>query len=446
MVNVRSGMFDALQRGMARVQIGGISLQGDELAERVGGVARAVAGAARVGVIARPTLDTLIGVAGVVLAGGAAVPISVDASVAEHEHIVRDSGLELVLNGADYGRAPIPAGPPSDEGPALVLYTSGSTGRPKGVVLPRRALVSNLEALRCVWEWSDHDVLAHALPFSHVHGLVFGGLGPLQIGSALVHTGRYFKPVEGATLYFGVPALWTSLKSSDLSSMRGARLLISGAGMLPQTLYTRIEETAGHRILNRYAMTETLVITSPTLREPRSPRSVGVPLPGVDVRLADRDEHGIGSIVVRGRSLFLGYQGHTEPALRDGWFDTGDVGRWNEEGRLELLGRRDTDLIKTAGYRVGAGEVEEALLSFPGIAEAAVLGVPDAVLGQRIMAWVVCTDRLDRRKLQSHLDERLSAHKQPSELRCVESLPRNALGKVQKHHLLEREDRRACAH
>ncbi|SDP68560.1 fatty acid CoA ligase FadD36 [Streptomyces sp. cf386] len=438
-------LLPALREGRARIDVAGQRLEGDELTGAVGALARSVAGARRVAVVAHPSVATVVAVAGVLTAGATAVPLHPAAGAHERAHILRDSGVDLVLDEpALTGRAAPPPEPSPDETPALILYTSGSTGPPKGVVVPRRAIAASLDALAALWEWTPDDVLAHALPLSHVHGLVFGSLGPLRIGSPLVHTGRYLTPVPHATVYFGVPALWGSMGAADLTQLRSARLLVSGADRLPGAVAERVLRHSGHRILNRYAMTETLVIASPRpadLRTDRPTGSVGLPVPGMRVRLhnedgtdrTDRaDGAGIGGEVqVRGSGLFSGYLGRGPAVDDDGWFGTGDLGEWLPDGSLRLLGRKDTDLIKSGGYRIGAGEVEDALLAHPAVVEAAVIGVPDDRLGQRVAAWIVADDP-DRAGLISFLAARLAPYKLPQEIHEVPALPRTALGKVSK--------------
>ena len=206
MANSQRGFLHALQQGTASVEVAGKRMQAQELAAVVGAIARSVSGARRVAITAHPTLDTLLAVAGVLLAGAAAVPINPAAGEVERRHILHDSAADLIFEGVDYkSRAPLPADLPADESPALVMYTSGSTGPPKGVVLPRRAIASNLDALQDAWEWTQEDVLAHALPFFHLHGLGFGGLGPLRHGSALVHTGVDFRPRRRRHALFRCP-------------------------------------------------------------------------------------------------------------------------------------------------------------------------------------------------------------------------------------------------
>jgi len=431
------GLLPALYRGEASITVAGQRLAGGELCGAVGAVASSVAGASRVAVVARPSAATVVAVAGILAAGATAVPVDPAASPAERAHILGEVGADLVLDDVDLdARGSLPPDPPADERPALILYTSGSTGPPKGAVIPRRAVRANLDSVAGLWDWQPGDVLGHALPLFHVHGLVFGVLGPLRIGSPLVHTGRYFTPAPGATVYFGVPTLWSSLGPADLAQLRGARLLVSGAGVLPRRVHDRIEQATGQQVLNRYAMTETLIITSPRAAGPRSPQSVGPPVPGVEVRLAEADGLGpLCEVQVRGPSLFSGYLGRGPAVAADGWFATGDLGEWLDDGSLRLVGRKDTDLIKTGGHRVGAGEVESALLAHPQVAEAAVAGLPDERLGQRVAAWVVTSGPVDRAELAAFLAARLTPYKEPQEIHLVSALPRNALGKVQKRLL-----------
>ncbi|MGW4369364.1 AMP-binding protein [Nocardia takedensis] len=433
------GLLTALYRGEAVIEFAGHRTGRDELAGAVGAVAANVAGADRVAVVAEPTVRTLIAVAGILAAGAAVVPLHPAATETERDHILRTAQVDLVLDHVDpTASAPLPPEPAADASPALVLFTSGSTGPPKGVLLSRAAIAANLDAISDLWQWHSEDVLAHSLPLFHVHGLVFGGLGPLRLGCSLVHTGHYLKPVPHASLYFGVPTLWASLRESDLRALRPARLLVSGAGALTQRCFDRVQRLSGHRLLNRYAMTETLIITSPRLSDPRVSDLVGSPVPGGEVRLVPVDgDDGPTEVQVRGPSLFSGYA-HDPRAIDDeGWFATGDFGEWTDAGALRLLGRTSTDLIKTGGYRVGAGEVEGALLKHPEVAEAAVLGLPDDLLGQRIAAWVVLSERVARPELEQFLTTRLAPYKRPTEIRVVDQLPRNSLGKIQKQRLVE---------
>lgn len=433
-----SRLLPALYEGRASLTTGDRVLAHDELAGAVGAVAATVAGACRVAVATDDPMATLVAVAGVIAAGAAAIPISARSTVPEREHILRDCDPDQVIEHVALdARAPLPAEKSADTDPALILYTSGSTGQPKGVVLSRRAIAFDLDALAKVWAWSADDVLVHALPLSHVHGLVFGGLGPLRIGSPLTYVAPTLRPVAGATVYFAVPAIWNALPDAQVRALNRARLLVSGAAPLPKATFERVEELSGHRIVDRYAMTETLVNTAPTLSDhDRRHGSLGRPLPGVDVELRDAGTgDGTGEIFVRGPNLFSGYLGHRGALDDSGWFATGDLGRWNDDGSLRLTGRCSTDIIKTAGYRVGAGEVEDALLRHPAVREAAVIGLPDKTLGERVTAWVVLSESLHENVLFEHLAAQLSAFKRPREIHVIDALPRNHLGKIQKSRL-----------
>ncbi|MFF9002129.1 AMP-binding protein [Streptomyces achromogenes] len=435
---VHDSFLPALYEGGAALHSGEESLVGEELAGAVGAVAAMVAGARRVAVEAGPNLSTLVAVAGIIAAGAAAMPVDPDSAPQERKHLLAHGEADLVLGRVDLtARAPLPGPVRPDESPALVLFTSGSTGRPKGVVLSRRAISANLDALSEAWQWNRSDVLVHGLPLFHVHGLVFGGLGPLRIGSPLRYSRGGLLPQPGGSIYFAVPTLWTLSSDDQLRALGGARLLVSGAAALSAETFARVEALSGHQVLNRYAMTETLVVTSPPLRGPRRADLVGPPLPGVEVALREVEDSDFHEVHVRGPQLFSGYLDGTPGRDANGWFATGDLGRWDEGGSLRLVGRRSTDLIKSAGFRVGAGEVEEALLTHPAVTEAAVAGVPDEVLGEQVAAWVVLSrpGAADARALRRHLADLLAAYKRPAQIHIVPELPRNALGKVQKRLL-----------
>jgi len=326
-------------------------------------------------------------------------------------------------------------------------------------VLGAAAIARNLDALAGAWAWTAADVLVHALPLFHVHGLVIATLGTLRRGGEVRHLGA-FEPAAvanalgaDATMLFAVPTMYHRLADAAQTDpaigrgLRGARLLVSGSAALPAAEHARIEACCGQRIVERYGMTETLMIASVRADGERRAGYVGPPLEGVDVRVCGEDEADvpaddatIGDVLVRGPSLFEGYLGRPEAtaaAHRDGWFVTGDLGVLAPDGYLRLVGRRSTDLIKSGGYRIGAGEVEAALLEHPGVAEAAVLGVPDPDLGERIVAWVVARagDPVSERELIDHVAATLTPHKRPRAVRFVERLPRNAMGKVQKAEL-----------
>jgi malonyl-CoA/methylmalonyl-CoA synthetase len=356
--------------------------------------------------------------------------------------------------------APLPQ-EPGPETPAFVVYTSGTTGPPKGVVLPRRAVTSNLDALAEVWEWTADDVLVHGLPLFHVHGLIVGVVGPLRRGGTVRHMGRFSSEAaaealsSGATMMFGVPTMYHRLAldcagDPALAQAIGrARLLVSGSAALPATDHQLLARTTGQRVVERYGMTETLMNCSVRASGDRRPGAVGLPLPGVALRLVDDagepleawDGDTVGEIEVRGDNLFLGYLNRpdaTASVLRDGWFRTGDMAVRDPDGYVRIVGRRATDLIKSGGYKIGAGEIENALLEHPAVAEVAVTGEPDDDLGERIVAWVVASGaEPPAEELADHVARLLSPHKRPRVVRYLESLPRNDMGKVVKRALSE---------
>jgi fatty acid CoA ligase FadD36 len=278
----------------------------------------------------------------------------------------------------------------------------------------------------------------HGLPLFHVHGLVLGVLGALRVGCRLHHTGRPDPEAYAATsgsLYFGVPTVWSRICAQPAAAerLRSARLLVSGSAALPATLFARMHELTGHRPVERYGMTETLITLSNRADDPaREAGLVGRPVTGVEAQITD-DEGPMGELRVRGPMLFDGYL--NQPSLdADGWFRTGDIASTTPDGAYRIVGRRSVDLIKSGGYRIGAGEVEDALLAHPAVREAAVIGVPDDDLGQQVTAFVVA-DAITARELVDFVARTLSAHKRPRQVRFVDALPRNAMGKVQKHLL-----------
>jgi malonyl-CoA/methylmalonyl-CoA synthetase len=451
-----------------------------ELRDAAAAVAARVEGADRVAVWALPLPETCVGVIGALMAGVPVVPITPRAGERELAHIVSDSSPALLLSapGAELpeGLTTVPRAevdldarggelPPEadDEAPAIVVYTSGTTGPPKGAVLPRRAIASNLDALASAWEWTEEDVVAHALPLFHVHGLILGILGPLRRGGTARHLGRFSSEAvvaafeDDATVLFAVPTMYHRLCHDAADDRRvadglaRARLLVSGSAALPAVEHKRIERLTGQQIVERYGMTETLMNTSIRASGERRPGYVGPPLEGVDLRLVDddgntleaSDDEAIGEITVRGPNLFLEYLNRpdaTADAVRDGWFHTGDLATRAPDGYVRIVGRRATDLIKSGGFKIGAGEIEGALLEHEAVAEVAVTGEPDPDLGERIVAWVVPTQGAapERKELIDHVSRLLTPHKRPREIRFLDELPRNPMGKVMKPRLVER--------
>ena len=451
------------------VSIDGAVLSRSDLVGAATSVAERVAGADRVAVLATPTASTVLAITGCLIAGVPFVPVPSDVGVAERRHMLTDSGVQAWLGPEPDQPAGLPHIPvrlharswhrypePAPEATAMVIYTSGTTGLPKGVLLSRRAIAADLDALAQAWEWTPDDVLVHGLPLFHVHGLVLGLLGSLRIGNRFVHTGRptpagYAQACSeaGGTLYFGVPTVWSRVVADEAAAeaLRPARLLVSGSAALPVPVFDRMAALTGHPPIERYGASESLITISTRADGERRAGWVGLPVAGVQTRVLDdngdpvpRDGETVGRLQVRGPMMFDGYlnrpEATTEAFDADGWYRTGDVAVVDSQGMHRIVGRESVDLIKSGGYRIGAGEIETSLLGHPGVREAAVVGLPDEDLGQRIVAFVVGSSELKADELINYVAQELSVHKRPREVRIVDALPRNAMGKVLKKQLL----------
>ncbi len=348
--------------------------------------------------------------------------------------------------------------PRKADDPAALLYTSGTTGRPKGAVLTHGNLHANAEALVRAWAFTETDVLIHALPMHHAHGLFVAVHVPFMARSRLLWLPRFdaeaiLEAMPRATVLMGVPTFYARLLKHPARRLRtaaaGMRLFVSGSAPLSPALHAAWKEATGHEIVERYGLTETGMNTSLPLAGPRRPGSVGLPLPGVKVRITDPDSGTplppgeTGMVEVKGPNVFPGYWQNpeaTQAAFReDGWFVTGDLGRFDEDGYLHLMGRA-RDLIITGGLNVYPAEVEATLDALPEVAESAVIGLPDPEWGEVVTAIVVpATSRPpDPEALRAALKERLAGYKVPRHFRFVKELPRNTMGKVLKD-VLRRE-------
>jgi fatty acid CoA ligase FadD36 len=445
------------------VRIDGAVLSRSDLVGAATSVAERVGGAHRIAILATPSAATVLAVTGCLIAGVPFVPVPADVGVAERAHMLTDSGAQAWLGEMPDEPGGLPHVPvrlharswhrypePSPESTAMVMYTSGTTGLPKGVLISRRAIAADIDALATAWQWSADDTLVHGLPLFHVHGLVLGLLGSLRVGNRFVHTGKPTPEAyaaAGGTLYFGVPTVWSRVVADPqaAAALSPARLLVSGSAALPVPVFDRLAELTGHAPVERYGSTESLITISTRADGERRPGWVGLPLDGVQTRLrhedgsaAPHDGETIGSLQVRTPTLFDGYLNRPDATAEafeaDGWYRTGDAAVIDGSGMHRLVGRESVDLIKSGGYRIGAGEVETVLLGHPGVTEAAVVGVPDEDLGQRIVAFVV--GDAEPTDLISFVAEQLSAHKRPREVRLVDALPRNAMGKVVKKELM----------
>ena len=353
-----------------------------------------------------------------------------------------------------------PSVPATGDDAALIMYTSGTTGTSKGAVLTHNHVLATVTGLLSAWAWQADDVLLLPLPLFHTHGLVVGLHCALAMG-ATVRLRTAFDADEtvetlstgGATLFFAVPTIYTRLvdllgKAKKPPKFAGMRLFCSGSAPLPAEVHNEFERLTGHRILERYGMTETGMNFSNPYAGPRVAGTVGTPLPGVFARIVDAAGKDLpageeGELLLRGSNVFDEYWRapqktsesfvHDELGIR--WFQTGDLARMDPlTGYVTLLGRSH-ELIISGGLNIYPREVEEMLTTFPGIEEAAVVGEPDAEWGEAPVAYLVCSGELDEADLERYCRGQLASYKLPRRLRIVRELPRNAMGKVQKHLL-----------
>jgi malonyl-CoA/methylmalonyl-CoA synthetase len=343
---------------------------------------------------------------------------------------------------------------------AMLLYTSGTTGRSKGAMITHNNVLATVSGLLCAWAWQADDTLLLSLPLFHTHGLVVGLTCALAVG-ATVLLRRRFDAGENVrdllygdpTLFFGVPTMYVRLveelrRTPDRSALRRMRLFCSGSAPLAPETFEAFRELTGHAILERYGMTETGMNLSNPYAGPRRPGTVGTPLPGVSARIVDAQGQDVqpgseGELLVRGSNVFSGYwqapEKTAESFLRDDlgrrWFRTGDLARQEkDDGYYTLLGRRH-ELIISGGFNIYPREIEEVLTSYPGVKEAAVAGRPHSEWGEVPAAFLVVEGSIEETDLIDFCKRQLAGFKVPRTIQYVESLPRNALGKVQKHLL-----------
>jgi len=437
-------------------------------AEQVaGGIARAgVKPGDRVGLYAANSLDWVIAYLGAQRAGACVVPMNPDYHSGEAEHILTDADPAVVIAdqpraaiASSLGRRVVPleklphADPPrmpglTPDSPAAILYTSGTTGRPKGAVLDHGGLLAQARGAIEAWRWTSSDVLVHALPLFHLHGLGMGLHGTLLSGGAA--TLVPFSPAavvaemtrpgpERGTMFFGVPSMyqrlcdWLDENPTDLSHVR---VFISGSAPLPPAMFDRCARMLGQPPIERYGVTEGGIVVTNPYDGPRQPGRVGLPFPGVEVKLGERDE-----VLLKGGQVFKGYWRNptaTEEAFTDdGFFRTGDVGEIGDDGTLAIRGRLK-ELIISGGFNVYPREVELVLETHPAVDEVAVAGVPSEAWGEEVTAYVVRTSSapLDEKELIAFARERLAAYKCPRRVVVVEKLPRNAMGKIERAKLV----------
>ena len=421
---------------------------------------------------------------GIWRAGGIAVPLSLFHPRPELEYVIDDTKPAVVVAHPDYADlvgpiafarglrfgtslealehapGPLPAVAPARR--AMILYTSGTTGKPKGVVSTHENIAAQITSLVEAWGWTGADRILEFLPLHHIHGIVNVIACALWVGAVCEIIPRFEAPKVweriargGLTLFMAVPTVYVKLidawekaapaeRQRMSAGCRGMRLMVSGSAALPVPILEKWQEISGQVLLERYGMTEIGMGLSNSLLGKRYPGCVGTPLPGVEAKVVDESGQPVepgtpGEIVVRGETVFLEYWGRpleTKKAFRDGWFLTGDVAVV-ENGIFRILGRSSVDIIKTGGYKVSALEIEEVLLTHPDINEVAVVGVPDPVWGERVVAALVLKNsgNLDIKALRDWGKERLATYKVPQQAVILQELPRNAMGKVSKPDL-----------
>ncbi|MCO5575735.1 hypothetical protein L7F22_029538 [Adiantum nelumboides] len=363
--------------------------------------------------------------------------------------------------------------------PGLIVYTSGTTGKPKGVVHTHSGMNAQVTMLSKAWEYRSDDVFLHCLPLHHVHGLFNGLLAPLYTGAMVEFLPKFsvtgvwkrwmesypsesVKGPNATSVFTGVPTMYAYLlqgyKSMDIDAQKVAasaaqrlRLMMCGSSALPQPVMAEWEALTGHRLLERYGMTEFVMALSNPYCGQRKASTVGKPLPGVEVKIVDDDPAlpGTGELCVKSPSLFQEYWRQPEVTkesfLEDGYFKTGDSATTDNDGYYTILGRTSVDIMKVGGFKLSALEIEAVLLEHPFISECAVLGIPDVYYGEVVCVVAVLNDEakatskdnppLTLSQLQSWAKERMAPYKAPGRLELWDELPRNALGKINKKEL-----------
>ena len=403
-----------------------------------------------------PSADLVLAHVGALRLGAIVVPVNTAFGPNELGNVWSEARPKLAMLD-DPARLPgVPSVPASLEGldakadcaldacvaddPAMLMFTSGTTGRPKGAILSHGNALASAQGVHVAWRWTPEDRLVLTLPLFHMHGLGVGVHGTLLTGASMAIAPFSVDGVldlaaeERATLFFGVPTMYVRLAASErVGELAALRLCVSGSAALAADVWRALAERGGQRVIERYGMTETFMNTSNTFDADRRPGSVGIALPGVEVRLGDNDE-----ICVRGPNVMRTYWERpdaTADAFRDGWFLTGDIGEFDADGYLSIVGR-SKDLIITGGFNVYPREIEELLAEHPGVAEAAVAGEPSSEWGETVVAYVVLSDgAVDEAELLEWCAARLAKYKRPRHVRFLDALPRNALGKVVKADL-----------
>ena len=471
-------MPEALLRGGSRPALiaGNITLSHDELKAAASGAAGrlkdvGVTQGRHVALFAENSAAWIVSYLGLQLLGATVVGMNPAFKEAEAEQILTDSEAAVAV--VDAGRQPlidalrprlkalrrtapveqIGSSVPSPlvgegqgggslhpESPAILLYTSGTTGKPKGALLDHGNLLAQGRGVVEAWRWTAEDRLVLALPLFHVHGLAIALHGSLIAGGCAVLVP--FSPENvvrelqaGGTMFFGVPAMYQRLAEyldRNPADLRHVRLFVAGSAPLPATLFERCERVLGQPVLERYGITEGGIVVSNPFDGPRQAGRVGYPLPGVEVRLGEQDE-----VQLKGGQVFKGYWRNAAASAEvfvDGWFRTGDIGEIAGDGTLAIRGRIK-ELIISGGYNVYPREVEMVLEQHPAVAEVAVAGLPSERWGEEVTAFVVARSPVEAEALITFARDRLATYKCPRAVHFIESIPRNAMGKIDRSRL-----------
>jgi malonyl-CoA/methylmalonyl-CoA synthetase len=406
----------------------------------------------RVGLQAEKSVEVVMIYLGVLKAGAVFLPLNAAYTAAEVDYFLSDAEPAVLVTDPKAFLAEARSAAPleqaiarQDSDLASLIYTSGTTGRSKGAMLSHGNLAANAVALHQAWGFRPDDVLLHALPIFHVHGLFVALHCAFLSGAPMVWLPRFedaqvLAGLAKATVMMGVPTFYTRLLANpDFTAERAAhmRLFISGSAPLLESTFNEFEERTGLRILERYGMSEAVIITSNPLDGARIPGSVGYSLPGVELRIGGGEETGV--IEIRGPSVFSGYwrmpEKTAEEFAADGFFKTGDVGHRDPDGRVWISGRAK-DLIISGGYNVYPKEIELVLDELGGVAESAVVGIPHPDFGEGVVAVVIGAG--DEAAMIAECRRQLAPYKSPKRIVFVDELPRNAMGKVQKNLLRDR--------
>ncbi|MBI1360061.1 MAG: AMP-binding protein [Alphaproteobacteria bacterium] len=433
-----------LLTGGGEVSYGALEQAAAEIAGRF--IAEGVKPGDRIAMQVEKSIEAVMIYLATLKAGAVFLPLNSAYTPSEVEYFINDAEPRLFIQDAQAFAAGSRGAPPLEKAVARtaddlasIIYTSGTTGRSKGAMLSHGNLSANAKALHRAWGFSSSDVLLHALPIFHVHGLFVAMHCAFLSGCPMVWLPKFVDEdvIDGlrrSTVMMGVPTFYTRLLANDAFTREAAsnmRLFISGSAPLLPGTFADFEARTGKRILERYGMSEAVIITSNPLEGDRIAGSVGYPLPGVDLRIGGGQETGV--IEIRGPSMFGGYwrmpEKTAEEFTKDGYFITGDVGRQDPDGRVWISGRAK-DLIISGGYNVYPKEIELVLDAMPGVVESAVIGLPHPDFGEGVAAIVIGAG--EESAMIAACREQLAAFKTPKRIVFVKDLPRNAMGKVQK--------------